>query len=73
MNLDLSWKNKWLSGGRMNINSCTTLVIFASCMRYFFLIRLESLHRNLSSRNEKTTLGGGFFDGSVSWGTSEPW
>ncbi len=38
MNLDLSWKNKWLSGGRMNINSCTTLVVFASCMRYFFLI-----------------------------------
>jgi len=28
--------------------------------------------RNLLLRNEKTTRQGGFFEGSVSWGTSEP-
>ncbi|GJK12819.1 hypothetical protein NUKP71_52500 [Klebsiella quasipneumoniae] len=27
----------------------------------------------LTRRDEKTAWGGGFFEGSVSWGTSEPW
>lgn len=41
---------------------------------FFYELDYKQIRSVISlSRNEKTTWGGGFFEGSVSWGTSEPW